>query len=82
MASTMRDILDFVNERCRFYSYYGCNECTGPVVQYINDGNHNETECVLIGRPKSNVHIYLLDEYLQPIIPGVQKGEIVIGGNI
>ena len=35
-----------------------------------------------MGRPTSNAHIYLVDEYLQPTIPGVQTGEIIIRGKI
>ncbi|CAF4941757.1 unnamed protein product, partial [Rotaria socialis] len=34
---------------------------------------------VPIGRPLSNTYVYLLDEFLQAVIPG-QQGEIVIGG--
>ncbi|CAF1258490.1 unnamed protein product [Rotaria sordida] len=57
-------------------------KCTGTATQYIYEGNNNAAELLPIGRPLPNVHIYLLDEYFQPVIPGVQTGEIIIGGNI
>jgi non-ribosomal peptide synthetase component F len=82
MASSVQNILDFVNEHCCFYNYYGCTECTGSAVQYMIADNNDDVEFLPIGRPISNVHINLLDEYLQPIIPGIQTGQIVIGGNI
>ena len=50
--------------------------------QYMIANNNDNTEVLPIGRPLPNVHIYLLDEYLQPTIPGIQSGEIVIGGSI
>ncbi|CAF1528777.1 unnamed protein product [Rotaria sp. Silwood1] len=82
MTNTMRNMLNFVNERCRFYNYYGCTECTGTVMQYIGESNNDDAEFLPIGRPLPNIRIYLLDEYLQSVIPGVQTGEIIIGGNI
>ncbi|CAF3340149.1 unnamed protein product [Rotaria sp. Silwood2] len=81
MASTVRKILSFVNEHCRFYNCYGYTECTGTAVQYIDEGNSNDADFLPIGRPLSRAHIYLLDEYRQPVIPGVQTGEIFIGGS-
>jgi len=77
----MRNILNFLNKNCRFYYYYGCTECTGTATQCIYESNKDDTELLPIGRPLPNVHIYLLDEYFQPVIPGVQTGEIAIGGN-
>ncbi|CAF3193346.1 unnamed protein product [Rotaria sp. Silwood2] len=81
MASIVRKILSFVNEHCRFYNCYGYTECTGTAVQYIDEGNSNDADFLPIGRPLSRAHIYLLDEYRQPVIPGVQTGEIFIGGS-
>jgi non-ribosomal peptide synthetase component F len=81
IGSGASKILSFLNEHCRFYNYYGCAECTGAVSQYMIANNYDNMEFLLIGRPMPNVHIYLLDEYLQPVIPGIQTGEIVIGGN-
>jgi non-ribosomal peptide synthetase component F len=82
MAKNVNSILDFINENCRLYNYYGSIECTGAAIQNMITDNNNNIEFLPLGRPLSNVHVYLLDDYLQPIIPGVQTGEIVIGGNI
>jgi non-ribosomal peptide synthetase component F len=82
MVSNVCNILDFVNQHCHFHNYYGCTECTGIASQYMIVGNNDDVEFLPIGRPIPNVHIYLLDNYLQPTIPSVQTGEIVIGGNI
>ena len=82
MASSVRNISNFMNEYCRFYNYYGYTECTGVASQYMIATNNYNMEFLPIGRPLPNVHIYLLDEHLQSTIPGVQTGEIVIGGSI
>ncbi|CAF4360152.1 unnamed protein product [Rotaria sp. Silwood2] len=82
MASTIGNIWNFLNEHCRFYNHHGYIESTGPAVQYLIAVNNDDAELLPIGRPLPNVHIYLLDEYFQPVIPSVQTGEIVIGGNI
>ena len=81
MTSSVHNTLDFVSKHCHFYNYYERTECTGAAIQHMITGNDEDAGVVLIGRPMANVHIYLLDEYLQPIIPGFQTGEIVIGGN-
>ncbi|CAF1098352.1 unnamed protein product [Rotaria sp. Silwood1] len=49
MTNTMRNMLNFVNERCRFYNYYGCTECTGTVMQYIGESNNDDAEFLPIG---------------------------------
>ena len=82
MANNVYSILGFVNEHCRLYNFYGPAECTGAAIQYMITNNNDAVEFLPIGRPLPNVHVYLLDEYLQPIIPGVQTGDIFIGGNI
>ncbi|CAF1098412.1 unnamed protein product [Rotaria sp. Silwood1] len=49
MTNTMRNMLNFVNERCRCYNYYGCTECTGTVMQYIGESNNDDAEFLPIG---------------------------------
>ena len=80
--SDVRNSSPFVNKQCHFYNCYGHMECSGTAIQYVTSGNRNESEILPMGRPMANVRIYLVDEYLQPIIPGVQTGEILIGGKI
>ncbi len=82
MANYVHNSLNFVDEHCRFYNCYGRTECSGTAIQYMTSGDSIEAGVLPIGRPIPNVHIYLVDEYLQSTIPGVQTGEIVIGGNI
>ncbi len=82
LASNVQNSLNFVSTHCRFYNCYGRAECSGTAIQYMATGNNDEAEVLPIGRPIPNVQIHLLDEYLQPTIPGVHSGEIVIGGNI
>jgi non-ribosomal peptide synthetase component F len=78
----VHNTLDFVSKHCRFYNCYECTECTGAAIQHMITRNNDDFGILPIGRPMTNVHIYILDQYLQPTIPGVQTGEIVIGGNI
>ncbi|CAF3000408.1 unnamed protein product, partial [Rotaria sp. Silwood2] len=80
LSTVARDLLSYVNEHCRFYNYYGPAECTEAAIEYRVTGVEGAQKYVPIGRPMSNVHVYLLDEYGQPVIPGMQQGEIVIGG--
>ena len=75
----VRDSLPFINKQCRFYNCYGHPECSRTAIQYLISNDKSAGEVLPIGRPMSNVHIYLVDEYLQPTIPGVQTGEIIIG---
>lgn len=82
MGSHIQNSLNFVSEHCRFFNCYGRIECSGAAIRYRTTRTKDETEVLPIGRPIPNVNIYLVDEYLQPTIPGVQTGEIVIGGNI
>jgi thioesterase domain-containing protein/aryl carrier-like protein len=61
----------------RFLNAYGPSEATVCATLYqcgtVDDGN------LPIGAPIPNVHIYVLDEHLQPVPVGV-VGEIYIGG--
>jgi len=70
----------YLNEHCQLFNCYGYTECTGTVIQYLI--GDNDVKFVPIERLLTNIHIYLLDKYLQPVIPDVQIGEIVIGGKI
>jgi non-ribosomal peptide synthetase component F len=82
MANSVADILPFVNEDCHFYNNYGPVEYTGAAIQYLISSKDDIIGQLPIGQPMPNVHIYLLDDYDQPVIHGIQIGEIVIGGNI
>lgn len=80
MASDVKNSLPFFNKQCCFYNCYGHAECAGRAIQYVTLGNKDDSKVLPMGRPISHVHIYLVDKYLQPVIPGIQTGEIIIGG--
>ena len=62
-----------------FYNGYGPTEATvGPTI-YKVDPLKQDLQTVPIGRPLSNVKVYLLDKYLHPVPIGI-PGEIHIGG--
>jgi non-ribosomal peptide synthetase component F len=77
---TVIDIMLYLNENCRFYNYYGPAECTEAAIVHLVTKDDFIYPSVPLGRPIPNVHVYLRDEYLQHIIPGMHIGEIVIGG--
>ncbi len=62
-----------------FYNGYGPTEATvGPTI-YKVDPLDSDMQTVPIGRPLSNVNVYLLDKHLNPVPHGI-PGEIYIGG--
>jgi non-ribosomal peptide synthetase component F len=59
---------------------YGPAECAVAASCYTVGGEEVQNHIGLpIGRPLAYTKIYILDEFLQEVIPG-QTGEIVIGG--
>ncbi len=67
-------------EDLKINNQYGPTECSISAIHYlIPDALPNGLQGVPIGKPISNVHIYILDTYLHPVPQGV-KGELFIGG--
>ena len=66
---------------CVILNHYGPTEATVGVLTYHVEENQHApiTSTLPLGRPLTNVQIYLLDPYLQPVPIGVQ-GELYIGG--
>ncbi|SEN91020.1 bacitracin synthase 2 [Chitinophaga rupis] len=60
------------------YNLYGCSEGTASSTIYRYTGA--DTQLNIIGRPIDNTWVYLLDDDLQLVPPGM-RGEIYIGGN-
>jgi amino acid adenylation domain-containing protein len=58
---------------------YGPTECTVVATSGAVNPNHQEASLPPIGRPISNVQIYLLDNNMKPVPVGV-TGELYIGG--
>jgi amino acid adenylation domain-containing protein/non-ribosomal peptide synthase protein (TIGR01720 family) len=76
--------IDEMAAGCRLLNHYGPTETTiGSVVNFDvlidQNGEHNSSSSVPIGRPIANTSIYLLDEKLRPVPLGI-AGEIFIGG--
>jgi non-ribosomal peptide synthetase component F len=77
---TVLDILPFLNDKCSIHNYYGPAECTLSNIHYQVTGDEPQNSIGLpIGRPMANARVFILDEFLEKVIPG-QIGEIVIGG--
>ncbi len=67
-------------DHVRFVNGYGPTEGTiGAIWGTVDDTHQSDTISVPIGRPITNVRIYLLDDQLNPVPVGV-PGEIYIGG--
>lgn len=69
------------NER-RFFNAYGPTEATvcATCFEFIPENKHEDVNCDLsIGTSIPGVDVYLFDDYMKPLPPGV-IGEIYIGG--
>ncbi|CAF1098711.1 unnamed protein product [Rotaria sordida] len=77
---TALDLLPFLDTKCVIRNYYGPAECVVASTCYVVTGNESQNRIGLpIGRPMAHAQIYILDEFLQELVPG-QTGEIIIGG--
>ncbi|MEW6738051.1 MAG: amino acid adenylation domain-containing protein, partial [Acidobacteriota bacterium] len=64
----------------RLLNLYGSSEVAADVTCYEVTKENRYGERIPIGKPISNIEIYLLDKYLQPVPIGV-VGELYIGGD-
>lgn len=64
--------------RVQFFQGYGPTETTITSTMYCHADDAAESE-LPVGRPLSNTQVYVLDQYLQPVAPGV-LGEVFISG--
>ena len=79
-SATIRQLLPYIGEQSRLFNLYGPAEATIVATRYeVCREELSRITTVPIGRPLSGYHIYLLDRYRQPVVPG-RQGEIVIGG--
>ncbi len=79
---TVFDIIPYLNKNCHIYNFYGPAECTEAAIGHLVTKDDVIYSSVSLGQPMANVRVHLVDEYLQPVIPGMHIGEIVIGGEI
>ena len=74
-----QDLANRWNSKVRFFNGYGPTEGTVGAIWGIVEKEETTSKSASIGRPIGNVKIYLLDDYLNPVPPGI-PGEIHIGG--
>ncbi len=67
---------------CTILNHYGPTEATVGATTYLLGQSHaaSGSGLVPIGRPISNTQVYVLDQQLEPVPPGV-SGELYIGGD-
>jgi len=63
-----------------YYNCYGPTECSVCVSNYKVGQETIKLDVIPIGKPISNVSIYILDQYLKPVPVG-HIGEICVGGD-
>lgn len=79
-SSTIQQLLPFVHAQCHLLNTYGPAEITETATSYrVPCDRLSQMISIPIGYPLSGYHVYLLDQYQQPVMPN-QQGEIVIGG--
>jgi amino acid adenylation domain-containing protein len=66
---------------CQIFNHYGPTEATVGVLTYAIAPEYTEgySDTLTIGRPLTNIQIYILDSHLQPVPIGV-PGELHIAG--
>lgn len=73
------DIYNHFDNKIEIYNEYGPTETVVGSMIYRFDPHCDRRHSVPIGVPIANTRVYLLNEYFQPVPPGV-TGELYIGG--
>lgn len=79
-VSLARQITEASDHRIEIFNEYGPTEATVGCMIHKYDRERDQQASVPIGVPLQNTEIYLLDEQLQPVLPGTQ-GEMYISGD-
>ncbi len=79
-VSLARQITEASDHRIEIFNEYGPTEATVGCMIHKYDREQDQQASVPIGVPPQNTEIYLLDEQLQPVLPGTQ-GEMYISGD-
>jgi amino acid adenylation domain-containing protein len=77
-------ILDAVPRECQVFNEYGPTEATVtsavcPITPELLD-RHADRPSVPFGHPTHNARLYVLDEFLKPVVPGC-RGMLYVGGS-
>ncbi|MFT4401954.1 amino acid adenylation domain-containing protein [Bacillus sp. SW14] len=75
-----RQITESSDQCIEIFNEYGPTEATVGCMIHKYDLKQDQRASVPIGIPMQNTEIYLLDEQLQPVLPGTQ-GEMYISGD-
>lgn len=79
-TSAARELVSALGENVHIYNEYGPTEATvGSIVCEYDPGKHTETS-VPIGKPITNMYVYLLDSY-NNMVPNGVTGEVYLGGH-
>ena len=76
---TAKQIILFLSTTACFWNVYGLSECTIGTTHHLITSIDLQLPSIPIGRPLPGCICQVLDEHLQPVIPG-QIGELFIGG--
>lgn len=73
--------LQKLNSDCAIFNHYGPTETTVGVLTYRVEPGPQTLHYLTtpLGQPLANTQAYLLDEYMQPVLPGM-AAELYIGG--
>ncbi|MDH6521544.1 amino acid adenylation domain-containing protein [Streptomyces sp. SAI-135] len=64
---------------CAVFNHYGPTETTIGVLTTVLDGESVSGGVVPVGTPVANTRVFVLDEWLRPVAPGV-TGELYVAG--
>ena len=79
LTADIRSLLGH-RSRCRLHNHYGPTECHVVTSETLPADPAAWPDEAFIGRPLSNVSVYVLDGHLQPVPLGV-AGDLCIGGD-
>jgi amino acid adenylation domain-containing protein/non-ribosomal peptide synthase protein (TIGR01720 family) len=78
--SLAQNIWELFEGRVEIYNEYGPTEATVGCMIHLFDPHTDFQASVPIGKPIDNTQIYILDDHLKPVPPGV-IGEMCVGGH-
>ncbi|ELS50256.1 putative Nonribosomal peptide synthetase [Streptomyces viridochromogenes Tue57] len=77
-AEWVREVVD--TDSCAVFNHYGPTETTIGVLTTVLDRESVTARAVPVGSPVANTRVFVLDEWLRPVAPGV-TGELYVAGD-